>query len=98
LERRKRACKAEEILQGLLDGGFDFDANEWKEKDRLRLLASSLAKNNTKFHRLPNGTFGLLAWYDQALIQKRTPKEDRKQNGSVEEPAADDKEGDKVPA
>ena len=47
------------------------------------MLAISLAKNNTKFHKLPNNTFGLLAWYDQAVLAKRT-KEERKQNGSAE--------------
>jgi hypothetical protein len=87
LERRKRACDGKEILDGLNDGGFDFEANDWKEKDRLRLLSSSLAKNTAKFHRLPNGTFGLLEWYDQAVI-KRAAK-DKKQNGAVvEEPDA----------
>ncbi len=83
LERRKQACPAEEIMRGLADGGFDFDATGWKEKDLLRMLAISLAKNNTKFHKLPNNTFGLLAWYDQAVLAKRT-KEERKQNGSAE--------------
>jgi hypothetical protein len=84
LERRKRACEAEEILSGLTEGGFDFDAIGYKEKDRLRLLSSSLAKNTAKFHRLPNGTFGLLEWYDQAML-KRATKQERKQNGTVEE-------------
>src|SRR5690242_12293287 len=64
LERRKQACPAEDIMRGLQDGGFDFEATPWKEKDRLRMLALSLAKNNTKFHKLPNNTFGLLSWYD----------------------------------
>jgi hypothetical protein len=103
LERRKRACSAEDILRGLIDGGFDFDAIEWKEKDRLRLLASSLAKNNVKFHRLPQGQFGLLDWYDSSAITKRVPKE-RKQNGSVDDAetaateAASAEEGEKASA
>lgn len=63
LERRKEACSAEEILRGLEQGGFDFKALHWGENDRLRSLAISLAKNNQKFHKLPNKTFGLLAWY-----------------------------------
>jgi len=100
LERRRGrgACTADEILSGLIEGGFDFDALDWKEKDRLRLLASSLAKNTAKFHRLPNGTFGLLEWYDQAVI-KRASKQDRKQNGTVEEPEpAGEPEGEKASA
>jgi len=63
LERRKQACSAEEILRGLELGGFDFRPLGWKENDRLRSLAISLAKNNQKFHKLPNNTFGLVAWY-----------------------------------
>jgi hypothetical protein len=95
LERRKQACPAEEIMRGLTDGGFDFDATGWKEKDQLRMLAISLAKNNTKFHKLPNNTFGLLSWYDQAVLAKRNKEERGKQNGSVEkeeqeEPAAEE--------
>lgn len=99
LERRKRACGSEEILHGLTEGGFDFEAIGYKEKDRLRLLASSLAKNTAKFHRLPNGTFGLLEWYDQAML-KRAAKQERKQTESVDVPDSDlpDGEGEKASA
>ncbi|MFZ0912546.1 MAG: hypothetical protein WBQ76_05375 [Candidatus Korobacteraceae bacterium] len=83
LERRKQACPAEEIMRGLEQGGFDFEATGWKEKDRHRLLAVSLAKNNVKFHKLPNNTFGLLAWYDQAVLAKKN-KDEKKQNGTEE--------------
>jgi len=70
LERRKQACAAEEVLEGLKRGGFDFKGTGWKDKDYLRMLAISMAKNNTLFHKLPNGTFGLLNWYDSASIRK----------------------------
>jgi hypothetical protein len=63
LERRKQACSAEEILRGLEQGGFDFRALGWQDKIRARNVAISLAKNNQKFHKLPNNTFGLPAWY-----------------------------------
>jgi hypothetical protein len=63
LERRKQACSAEEILKALEQGGFDFRALGWKDAIRMRNVAISLAKNNQKFHKLPNNTFGLLAWY-----------------------------------
>jgi hypothetical protein len=98
LERRKQACPADEIMTGLEQGGFDFDATGWKEKDRLRMLAISLAKNNTKFHKLPNNTFGLLSWYDPAAINKR-PKEERgKQNGSVEVEKGEDEAAEQASA
>jgi hypothetical protein len=70
LERRRQACMPEEVLRGLEQGGFDFRALGWKDNDRLRSLAISLAKNNQKFHKLPNGTFGLLAWYPDVASRK----------------------------
>lgn len=63
LQRRKEAMSGDEILKGLEEGGFHFDALGWREDDRLRSLAISLAKNTAVFHRLPNGTFGLSEWY-----------------------------------
>jgi hypothetical protein len=70
LAARNQACSSKEILEGLMDGGFDFRATEWKANDRLRMLAISLAKNTAMFHRLPNGTFGLLSWYDTTTLRK----------------------------
>ena len=45
LERRRQAVPAEEIMRGLEQGSFDFDAQGWAKEDRLRLLALSLSKN-----------------------------------------------------
>jgi|SRR5579862_7516284 len=73
LERRKQACSADDILKGLEQGGFDFEALGWKE-NRMRSLAMSLAKNTRAFHRLPNGSFGLISWYDEKLIRRRDPE------------------------
>ncbi len=70
LERRKQACSADEIMKGLEQGGFDFKALGWKDHDRLRSLAISLAKNNQKFHKLPNNTFWLLSWYPGVASEK----------------------------
>jgi len=60
LAMRKQACQPDEILRALAAGGFDFDMMGWKENDRLRSFAVSLAKNTGtagKFHRLKNGSF-----------------------------------------
>jgi len=67
LESRKQACSAEEILRGLEQGGFDFRPLGWRDSDRLRSLAISLSKNNQKFHKLPNNTFGLVVWYPNLM-------------------------------
>ncbi len=70
LEMRKQACSAIEITDGLKKGGFD---SPWKPDDFLRMVAISLSKNSQLFHRLPNNTFGLLAWYPD----KKSGKESR---------------------
>ena len=73
LAMRKQACQPDEILRALSVGGFDFDLLGWKEDDRLRSLAISLAKNTGaagKFHRLKNGSFGLRSWYDEDFLKK----------------------------
>jgi hypothetical protein len=70
MSSQRDARTPDEILAALKKGGFDFAMTEWKEKDYLRMLSISLAKNTAMFHRLPNGTFGLLSWYDSAIIKK----------------------------
>jgi len=73
LMMRKQALLPKDILRGLEAGGFDFDISNWKPEDRLRHLASSLAKNTGgagKFHKLKNGTFGLRSWYDEDFLKK----------------------------
>jgi len=82
LELRRQACQPDEILRGLMEGGFDFDIMPWEKSDRLRSLSLSLAKNNLKFHRLKNGSFGLREWYDPEFLTKErqndaAPKEQR---------------------
>jgi hypothetical protein len=70
LERGKRARLLNEILAALESGGFDFLAQGWKDNDRLRSLSIALAKNPQVIHKLPNGTFGLRAWYDESMLKK----------------------------
>jgi hypothetical protein len=70
LALRNEARSVEQILKGLEQGGFDFRALEWKDDDRLRSLAISLAKNTQTFHKLPNGTIGLVSWYDAKTLKR----------------------------
>lgn len=73
LAMRKQACQPAEIVRALEMGGFDFDMLPWKQDDRLRSFAISLAKNTGiagKFHRLKNGSFGLRSWYDAEFLKK----------------------------
>jgi len=80
LELRGQACQPDEIVRGLLEGGFDFDMLGWKENDRVRSLSISLAKNNVKFHRLKNGTYGLREWYDEDFLRERAAAADGPQS------------------
>lgn len=73
LRKASGACRAEEIVNALEQGGFDFDSVGWKESDRARSLAISMSKNSAIFHRLPNGTFGLISWYPD-VAEKRKPE------------------------
>lgn len=72
LRRRAQACSVDEIQQGLEQGGFDFDAMGWKAKDRMRMLAITLAKNPQKFHKLPSSAIGLVEWYP--FVVNRRPE------------------------
>lgn len=75
LNRRKQAVSADEIMKGLEQGSFDYDALEWKPETRLRAVASSLAKNTAIFHKLPSGLFGLKEWYPDAIERKKSKKD-----------------------
>jgi hypothetical protein len=72
LEGRKESCTPEEIFEGLKAGAFDFKALSWEggERDWIRNLSINLAKNTKAFHRLPNGTFGLVAWYPEVTARR----------------------------
>jgi hypothetical protein len=65
LERRKTAglgpATAREIFQALSQGGFQFNAKS--EENAMRSLRITLSKATHTFHKLPNGSFGLLRWY-----------------------------------
>jgi hypothetical protein len=74
LELRGRAVPVEEILQALAKGGFDFEAQKWTEETRLRNLAISLSKNSVIFHKLPNGTYGLVKFYPDVQAEKKQRK------------------------
>jgi hypothetical protein len=89
LEGRKAAnlgaASVSEIHDALEKGGYHF---ETKSADNAkRNLRISLAKNTAKFHKLPNGRFGLLEWYPQA----KQPKDAASPNESDESAKANEK-------
>lgn len=74
LKRRKAAggngpASVAEIYEAMKAGGYRFNAKS--DENAKRPLYISLGKN-PKFHRLPNGDFGLTAWYP--AIREAKPK------------------------
>ncbi|MEQ8266497.1 MAG: hypothetical protein RH982_04815 [Parvibaculum sp.] len=72
LEMRKRAdlgpAKPREIYEALQTGGFQFEAKD--ETTALVGVRATLRKNSATFHKLPNGEYGLRAWYPNAKPSK----------------------------
>lgn len=61
----RKASTAEEILEFLKKGGFEFPDN-WKESNYLKNLAIYLSKNNTDFVYIKNtNSYGLLDFYPE---------------------------------
>lgn len=76
LEKRREAgtsaATLDQLFTELSRGGFKFEGkNEGIQK---RGLAISMSKN-PKFHRLPNGTWGLTEWYPKAKENKEKEAE-----------------------
>jgi hypothetical protein len=84
LERRKALnlgpATLNELHEELLAGGYRFSA---KDADTAkRSLYMMLTKNTVTFHRLPNGKFGLAAWYPNSKKQRRRPKGGESDDGA----------------
>jgi hypothetical protein len=72
LEMRKAGGKGpatpREIFDALKKGGLQFET----KNDEVALvgLRALLRKNTVTFHKLPNGSYGLLSWYPDAKKPK----------------------------
>ena len=86
LEKRQHQGPAtvNEIHSALVAGGYQFEvANDENAK---RIIRITLTKNSGVFHKLPNGSYGLLGWYPNV-------KKSSKKNADAEtETSADDEE------
>lgn len=67
LEMRKTAnrgpASVPEIYDALDKGGFQFGSN--KRDSNIRGLRITLGKSTRDFHKLPNGSYGLVEWYPE---------------------------------
>ena len=59
-----------EIYAALTAGGYQFDTKS--EDNSKRVIRITLTKNSLVFHKLPNGSYGLLAWYPSAKKPKKS--------------------------
>ncbi len=68
LEMRRSAnlgpATPREVFEALVRGGYASEAKD--EITAMIALRATLRKNSSIFHRLPNGTYGLLGWYPDA--------------------------------
>lgn len=81
LKMRGRAISAQDILDGLTKGGYDFP-EKWKE-NRLKNLAITLSKNSKDFVQIDtdgDSIYGLWEFYPQ--IQKKKDKKKNNNNNS----------------
>lgn len=73
LKMRQQAMNVNDIYASMLEGGYSFEAKS--DNNAKRSLRISLSKNTAKFHKLPNGTFGLLEWYPNVKNSCKTKDE-----------------------
>jgi hypothetical protein len=87
LERRKKAnlgpAHIDTLYDDLLRGGYLFDAPD--VASRKKNLRDALTKASTVFHRLPNGLWGLVDWYESIkAAKKRKPGDSTDKSGATD--------------
>ncbi len=79
------AATVSDIYSALRDGGFKFGA---KNEDIAKIVVSNnLRKSSSIFHRLPNGQYGLLAWYPNAKAKPDDETDSKKDPKTAREKA-----------
>lgn len=71
-----------EIYDQMVTGGYQFEAKD--ADNAMRGMRISMAKN-PKFHKLPNGKWGLTEWYPNIKEEKEDKEIDKKINDTVKE-------------
>ena len=78
LEMRRSAglgpATPREVYEALVKGGYTFEAKE--EVTAIIGVRATLRKSSAIFHRLPNGTYGLLSWYPNAKPVREEDSDD----------------------
>jgi len=94
LEMRKSGglgpCSPREIFEALRKGGFAFDTKN--ENNAITGVRNTMRKNSSIFHRLPNGEYGLLAWYPRAKAPRAQADADEPEDTQESEAATSGEE------
>ena len=85
-----------DIYTAITEGGFQFDTKD--ETNALVGLRALLRKRTAFFHKLPNGTYGLTAWYPDAKKPRNMLPTDGVIPGIEDEAGDDDDQGEKETA
>ena len=84
LEMRRAAglgpATPREVYEALVKGGYTFEAKE--EVTAIIGVRATLRKSSSIFHRLPNGSYGLLGWYPNAKPTRADDDEDGNGTGT----------------
>lgn len=62
-----------QVYEALVKGGYKFETKD--ETNAIISVRSTLRKNSSVFHRLPNAEYGLLSWYPNAKVPKESEEE-----------------------
>lgn len=81
------AMSVNEIYDAMVKGGYKFETQS--DDNAKRGLRISLTKNSTKFHRVPNGNWGLREWYPNVKAE-RVPIDDDNESGAKVEKRVDE--------
>ncbi len=77
-----------EIYEAVVKGGYKFDAaNATNAMTGMRQL---MTKNTNQFHKLPNGAWGLTAWYENIKASRKRQDEEDEVEADEEKGAADE--------
>ena len=80
-----------EIFEALVQGGLQFETAS--DTNSLISVSSTLRKSSKIFHKLPNGQYGLLAWYPNAKPVKDDAS-DQTKSAASNEPTAENESSD----
>jgi len=98
LDQRKSvglgAASVSEIYSAIKSGGYKFESKS--DQNAQTSVGNTLRKSSSIFHRLPNGQYGLLAWYPTAKVKAENGSEPTKDaKGQSDKASAHEADEDK---